>query len=95
MLETETDLRSLFDVTATALSYRISGSATEFVGVKDSNYDDALDVNGRKTGLRVMSIDITNLTVDAVLIEGSTGDQFTVRAMQPGARTTLLVLEPI
>jgi len=100
MIETEADTRALFEQNDFARGVAVVGQSGELLGIFDQNFDNALDVNGRRTGLRIVNedVDLFNLAVASVLIFDrnlSTEKKYTVRALEAGQRTTLLILEQI
>lgn len=69
------------------------GANIEILGIFDSNFDQSLAVNGTRTGIRCMSIDVTGVSIGSTLSIPALDATYTVRAKEKGARTTLLILE--
>jgi len=98
MLESIEDTRAMFDENENAERAQINGSDNFIIGAFDQNFDNALDFNGRRTTFRVVNSDVTeySIAVGTVLVlRENTDDEisYTVRALEPGARTTLLIFE--
>lgn len=94
MLETVADLRSMFDPEEIASVFDIGGGAC-INGVLDNNFDQSLDINGRRTGVRCVSLDVSGLAVATTIKDLSGGNSYIVREKESGARTTLLILERV
>ncbi len=94
MLETLADTRSMFDSDEFGIEIYDSAGVL-YVGIKDHNFDQSLQVNGRRTGIRLVNEDAALIAVDSVITEKLTDTEYTIRAREQGARTTLFILEQI
>lgn len=92
MIEELSDTRAMFDSGEFAELIYL-GAGIEILGIFDQNFDDALDVNGRRTGIRCVNTDVTAVAIGSTLTIKSSDVTYTVRAKEQGARTTLLILE--
>lgn len=100
MIETESDTRAMFDTGDFALSVKISGGPDSVIGIFDQNFDQTYEINGRRTGFRIYIADLVdlNISVGSVLIfnhNQTDESSYTVRAIERGARTALLILEQL
>ena len=91
-IETLEDTRSMFDSGEFAEVVYL-GAGIDILGIFDSNFDESLDINGQRLGLRCINTDVTGVSIGSSLTIKSTAGIYTVRAKEIGARTTLLVLE--
>lgn len=91
-LETLADLRSMLDVDEFATAFNI-GSNTTIDGVLDNNFDQSLDINGRRTGIRCASADVSALAIGTTITAVVAKVDYIVREKESGQRTTLLILE--
>jgi len=91
-IETVEDTRSFFDSGDFAEVVYL-GANLSILGIFDSNFDDSLDVNGQRIGLRCINIDVVGVSIGASITITSTAGIYTVRAKEVGQRTTLLILE--
>ena len=92
MIETVDDLRAMLDVDEFAKRINI-GAGVLIDGVIDNNFDQSLDINGRRTGIRCVSVDVSTLAIGTTITEVIANTDYIVRAKESGARTTLLILE--
>jgi hypothetical protein len=91
-METLDDTRAMFDVSEFARRFYIGGGV--FIGgVLDNNFDQELDVNGRRTGIRCVSVDVATLAVGTTITDVDAAIDYIVREKESGARTTLLIME--
>lgn len=100
MIETDTDTRAFFDSDEFAFNVAIQNSNKCLVGIFDQNFDQSLSVNGRRTGLRIMNFDLIQMeiSVNQILVfDADTKDEasYTIRAIERGRRTALLILEQL
>jgi hypothetical protein len=91
-IETLADLRSLLDPDEFAVKFDLAGVSV-IDGVLDNNFDQSLDINGRRTGLRCVSVDVATLAIGTTITDVVAETDYIVRAKESGARTTLLILE--
>ena len=92
VIETLADTQSLFDKDDFGIEVHI-GSGRYVVGVFDQNFDASLEVNGRRTGLRLESSAALEVAINSTITLVESDAAYYVRAKEPGARTTLLILE--
>jgi len=90
VIETPTDLKSLVDEFDFGTIVDL-GSGVEVVGVFNRDFDQTLDVNGRRTTFRVVSADADLISIDQTITIGLA--DYIVRAKERGERTTVLILE--
>ena len=82
----------MFDANEFARRFYIGGGV--FVGgVIDNNFDQSLDINGRRTGIRCVSSDVSTLAVGTTITDVEAETDYLVREKEQGARTTLLIVE--
>lgn len=91
-VETLADLRAMMSETDFAIRV-ILADQSEVIGVFDQNFDQALEINGRRTTLRVVNEDSTTVAVGQTLTLKEAKTVYTVRAIEKGARTTVFILE--
>lgn len=90
VIETIEDTRAMFDSGEFAELVYLGANIT-ILGIFDTNFDESLNVNGTRTGIRCINGDVGGVSIGAsIKVKGS---YFTVRAKEQGARTTLLILE--
>ena len=92
MIETAIDTRAMIDRNDFAVVVDLRTGVC-FDGVLDHNHDLSMDINGRRTGVRLVNDDADQIPIGQVLDIGDPPEAYTVRAKEQGARTTLLVLE--
>lgn len=92
VMETADDLRAMLDVQEFARWFNI-GAGVIVAGVIDNNFDQSLDVNGRRTGVRCITSDISDLAVGQTITDITLETNYIVREKETGARTTLVILE--
>ena len=91
-LETLEDTRAMFDTGEFAKRFYI-GAGIYVDGILDNNFDQSLDTNGRRTGIRFVSADVETVAVGSNITDDITKSVYIVRERETGARTTLLILE--
>ena len=94
MIETELDTRALLDENDFADVIYL-GANVEIFGILDHNHDQSFDINGRRTGLRCISTDVSGVSIGSTVLHKRSDTTYTVRAKEKGARTTLLILEQV
>jgi len=94
MIETIEDTRSFFDSGEFAEVVYL-GANISILGIFDSNFDETIDITGRRVGLRCINSDVTGVNIGASITINRIDAMYTVRAKEVGARTTLLILEQI
>ena len=92
VMETADDLNALFDINEFGKRFYI-GSGEFVVGVLDNNFDQSIDINGRRTGLRCPSEAVADVLVGGQITDVDAAAAYTVREKESGERTTLLILE--
>ena len=69
------------------------GANITILGIFDQNFDESLNVNGQRVGLRCINMDVTGVSIGANITIERTDGIYVVRAKEVGARSTLLILE--
>jgi hypothetical protein len=91
-IETLEDTRAMFDAKEFARRFYIGGGV--FIGgVLDNNFDQSLDTNGRRTGIRCVTQDVVTLAIGTTITDVDAETDYIVREKEQGARTTLLIME--
>lgn len=91
-IESLDDTRAMFDLDDFARRFYIGGGC--FIkGILDNNFDQSLDINGRRTGVRTISADVTTLAVGTTITDVDLAIDYIVREKESGNRTTLLIVE--
>lgn len=96
MIETLADTRSLFAGSGVEVYL---GAGNQVEAIFDQVFDESLEVAGRRTGVRLPTVDADLIAIDATItVKDSYTDPITetdyiVRAKETGQRTTLLILE--
>ena len=91
-LETLEDTRAMIDTGEFARRFYI-GAGVYADGIMDNNFDQSLDTNGRRTGIRFVSAYVTTAAVGSSITDVNAEIGYIIRERETGARTTLLILE--
>ena len=93
-LETLDDTRAMIDTGEFARRFYL-GAGVYVDGVLDNNFDQSLDINGRRTGIRCVSVDVATLAVGSNVVDVNAATTYILREKESGARTTLLIMERV